>query len=95
MPRLAPQREDLFGVAVDDLAHLREHQTPPLSFEQLLPERTLERTDLRAHGRVRERELAGCLRHATLARHQPEVEQVVVVQPIHALSICRNNLHID
>ena len=47
--------------------------------------RRLERPHLRAHRRLRQVQLLGGLRHAALADDGPEVEQVVIVQPVHRL----------
>ena len=55
----------------------------PCAAEELLVERALEGADLGAHRRLREAELVARLGHAAGLRGQPEVEEVVVVQPFH------------
>ena len=51
--------------------------------EQLLAQRLLEQAQLRADRRLREMELPRRRGDAPLVRHHPEVEEVVVVQPLH------------
>src|SRR5690606_42051932 len=48
---LAADAEDLFGVAVDDLPHLRQHQAAPGAPEELLANGLFEELDLCADGR--------------------------------------------
>jgi hypothetical protein len=82
--QLAPQAEDLVGIAIDRAAHVGELEPAADALEELLVERVLQRADLRADGRRREAELVARAADAALACGEPEVEEVVVVQPLHA-----------
>jgi hypothetical protein len=55
----------------------------------------LERVDLRGDRLVREPQPGRGRVQAALARDQPEVQQVVVVEPFRARTLCRENLHIN
>ena len=80
---LAAEREDLFGVTEDHLADLGQSELAPLLREQLLAELLLERMDLRAQGRMGRMQHPACRHQAALPRHDPEVEKVVVIGPLH------------
>jgi hypothetical protein len=81
--QLLPEAEDLLGVAVDDPTDVREDQMAPFATEQPLVENVLELADLPAHGRLCEPQLGRRLRDAALTGREPEVEKVVVVEPVH------------
>lgn len=81
--QLASEPEDLLGVAKDGAADVREDEPSALAPEQALVEDVLELPDLRADGRLGEPQLVRRLRDAPLLRGEPEVEQVVVVEPVH------------
>jgi len=83
LAQLAPEREDVVGVAIDHLPDVGEHEVAPAAHEQPLAERALEHLELPADRRLREVELARRRGDAPLARDDPEVEQVVVVDPFH------------
>ena len=61
--------------------HLREAAS--LLHKQLLAERLLELPDLSADGRLGEPQLRGGARDAALFGDGPEVQQVMVVEPLH------------
>jgi hypothetical protein len=84
--QLSAEREDVVRISVDDATDLGEHERPPLTPEEMLPEHVLQRADLRADGRLREPQLIGGAAHAALAGGEPEVEEVVIVQPFHGSS---------
>jgi hypothetical protein len=71
---LAPEQEDLVGVAIDEAPDVGEREVAPALDEELLPEGALEHPDLRAHGRLREVQLLARLGHASGAGDGPEVE---------------------
>ena len=92
---LAAEREDLIGEPVDDGPHLGQHQAPPRARDQRLAERFLEVPDLHAHGRRRQVQLGGGGGQGALADERPEVQEVVVVQPLHGASDVRQNQSIS
>ena len=83
---LPARREDLVRVAVDEPAHLREREPPPGLAQQLLREDGLQPVDLRADRGGREPQLLGRRPEAARPDDGPEVEQVVVVEPLHGVS---------
>ena len=86
---LAAEREDVLGVVVDHPTHLGEGQPAPHLGEELLAQGFLERADLCAQGRVRHVQDLARGDQPPLARNDPEVVQVVVVEPLHGPTICR------
>ena len=92
--QLAAEREDVVRVSVDDATDVGEHERAPLAAEELLAEHVLERADLRADGRLREPQLIRGAAHAALANGEPEVEQVMIVQPFHGSRESMNNVRI-
>jgi hypothetical protein len=87
--QLAAEGEDLVRVAIDGAADVREDHGAPGADEQLLPERFLQLPELAADCRLRDVELLARPRHAAFADHRPEVEEVVVVEGVHAPTIHR------
>src|SRR5436309_11375746 len=81
--QLAAEREDLVREAEGDAAGVGEREVAPDAGEELLAEGRLQRPDLRADRRLPEPQLHGGAGDAALARHDPEVEEVVVVEPLH------------
>ena len=81
--QLAPEPEDLVGIAKHHATDFGQRQPAPAALEQLLAERVLEAAHLAAHGRLRESQLRARGAQRALARDEPEVEQVVVVEPFH------------
>ncbi len=80
---LVARAEDVLRVARDLEAERRRHEPAAAPLEQLAPEELLEEAELRAERGVAQAELSGGARHASLARDNPEVEQVLVVQGFH------------
>ena len=80
---LAPGRKDLFGVAIDELAGLGEHQGAALAREEIFVEGGFQFSDLPAERRLREMQHLGGLRDAAFFGDRVEAEQVVIVQPFH------------
>src|SRR5262249_32757158 len=78
---LAAEGEDLVRVAVDDAPHLREDEPAPFLAKELLAQGVFQRVDLGADRRVREAKLGRRRSEPALARHRPEVEKMVVVEP--------------
>lgn len=75
--------EDLVGVAVDDVAGLGEDEATSDAVEEFLAERFFEGLQLGADGGLSQMQAFASLANAALARNCPEVEQVVIVQPLH------------
>src|SRR5262249_14092541 len=90
--QLLPKTEDLVGVAVDGAADVGEPEAPSGAYEELLAQPLFERADLPAERRVAETEDAPRRCQTALARDQPEIEEVVIVQPLHLLTIVRKKL---
>lgn len=86
---LAPQREDLVGVRKGDAAGLREHQLSSPAGEELFAEHLLEPMDLAADGGVRQAELLARSNDASFLRDDPEVEEMVIVEPWRCRSSAR------
>lgn len=72
--QLTPLLEDLIRVAKHGFANLGQREVAATTHEQLVPERSFERVQLRADGRLREVQLVGCSDDATLAHDSPEVQ---------------------
>src|SRR6266852_4125843 len=87
--KLLPQREDFLCVAERHATHVRQHEITSLPCEQLLAENLFEPMDLAADRGVRQPELLARPDNASLLRDDPEVEEVVVVEPFHTGSIRR------
>jgi len=81
--QLASNSEDLVRIAVDEATALRQHQVSPRSDEELLVERLLERPQLAADRGLRKTQFLAGLRDGSLAGNHPEVQQVMVVEPLH------------
>ncbi len=79
---LLAEREDLLGVARDDAPGVGEHEVAALAHEQLRAEHVLEAMDLPADRRVSEAQHATGFRDAAFSGDDPEIEQVVIVQPV-------------
>src|SRR4051812_16329929 len=77
------QREDLVRVSKRHLTRVGEDQRPPLAQEELLAEDLLEAMDLAADRRVSQVQLGARADDAAFLRHHPEVQKMVVVQPLH------------
>src|SRR5205085_1180124 len=71
---LAPQREDLVGVAKRDPPGLGQHQVSPAPREQLFAQDVLQAVDLAADGGMREVELLAGAHDAALSRHPTPAE---------------------
>jgi hypothetical protein len=84
---LAAEPEDLVGVAEDEAARLRQLEAPADALEELLPQLGLEGPYLAADRRLGQTELLGGRRHRPLLGHHPEVEEVMVVQPLHRVTL--------
>jgi hypothetical protein len=89
--QLPAEAEDLIGVAKGDPPQLGEHQPAPAPAEELLSQRVLQRPNLPAEGRLGQAKLGAGLGQAALARHHPEVEQVMVVEPLHPQKVTSAN----
>ncbi len=81
---LAPEGEDLVRIPQRDPPRLAQHQRPPRLLEQLLAEGLLQQAELSADRRLGEIQLPRGRRNAALVRHDPEIQEVMVVQPLHA-----------
>jgi hypothetical protein len=81
--KLAAVGEDLVRVAVDGAAHVGQHERTPAALEEGLPELPFELTDLGADRGLREPQHGRGAGDAPLPGDVPEVEQVVVVEPLH------------
>lgn len=79
---LAPEAEDLVRVAEGRPAGVGELQAATDAGEEARAEALLELTHLRGDRRLRETQAPARGRHAPFAGHRPEVQQVVVVEPI-------------
>ena len=84
-----PEAEYLVRVPVDDLTHLRQPQTPASLRKELFSERLFQLPQLSADRGLREPQLLTCAGDTALARHCPEVQQAMVVQPLHAGTLHR------
>jgi hypothetical protein len=81
--QLPAEGEDLVGIAVDHPAGVGEGERFAGAVEERRLERLLQGPDLRAHRGLGEVEPPAGLRDAALADGGPEVEEVVVVEPVH------------
>jgi len=75
--------------ACDDAAGLREHQLSSPAGEELFAEHLLEPMDLAADGGVRQAELLARSNDASFLRDDPEVEEMVIVEPWRCRSSAR------
>src|SRR5262245_62448146 len=82
--QLAAEREDVLRIAEHDLPDIREREVPTRAREQLLAERRLERANLGAHGGLCQAQLLSRPADTAFTRGKPEVEQMMVVEPLHA-----------
>src|SRR4051812_20154780 len=87
--KLAAEAEDLVRVPVDDASHLGGLEGAALALEELFAQRLLQRADLRAERRMREPKLFRGAGDSAFANGCPEVQEVVVVEPIHVEEIYR------
>ena len=81
--KLASEPENLVRVPEGDAADVGEHEPAPFATKELLAKDLFEPVDLRANRGVGEPQLLGRTGDAALFRDDPEVEQVVVVEPFH------------
>src|SRR4051812_24211152 len=87
--KLAAEAEDLVRVSVDDPSHFGGLEGAALPLEELFAQRLLQRADLRAERRMREPKLFRGPGDSAFANGCPEVQEVVVVEPIHVEEIYR------
>jgi hypothetical protein len=78
--QLLAQGENLVGVAVHELAHLRGNEIAPGLGQQFLAEAFLEGAQLGADGRRGQRQLLARARKAAGANHGPEVQEMLVIE---------------
>lgn len=83
---LTAERKNLIGIAIDDLAGFGELEVPADAREHLVPQRFLKGPDLRGDRGLLEIEAFAGGGDGTFACDDPEVEQMMVVEPIHAVS---------
>jgi hypothetical protein len=81
--QLAAGRENSLGVAVHHHSEIRQRQVAPDAFEELATERHFESSDLAAQRRLSQAKLVGGVRDGAEAGGRPEIEQVVIVEPLH------------
>ena len=81
--QVAADAEDVVGVLIHDAPDIGQRLHAPLPGEERLADGGLERPHLRADRGLRQVQLFGGLRHAALADDGPEIEEVVIVQPVH------------
>src|SRR4051812_46983212 len=84
---LAADGEDLVGVAVDHPSYVGGNEPAAYAGEELVSEGLFERVNLGAQRRVRQPEGPSGGDQAALANHDPEVEQVMVVEPLHGANV--------
>lgn len=70
--QLAPEAEDVVGVAIDDAAHVGEYEVAAGALKQFLAELLLEHANLSANGRLREAQLFAGARDGALSRNGPK-----------------------
>ena len=85
--QVATEREDLVGIEVHLAANVGEHQAPPTALEELLPQLILEHTQLATQSGLCQAQLSGCGRYAACAGDRPEVQKVMVIEPLHRTTI--------
>ena len=87
--QLLAHAEDVLGVAKDQSAHLGGNQSPARAAQQLLAKLLLQAAELGANRRRSQAQLLAGTSDATSAHDLPEVEEVVIVQPLHgAYTLC-------
>lgn len=82
--QLLPGRKDVFGVLEHQMSHLRQRQPSPCSDEQLLAQGIFQLPDLSADRGLSQAEFFARFRHGAVLRDRPEIQEMMVVQPIHA-----------
>lgn len=75
--------EDFFGVVEDESADFGESEFATFAFVEFAADRFFELPELAADGGLGEVEFRGGAADAAFAGDVPEVQQVVVIQPIH------------
>jgi hypothetical protein len=87
---LVTEREDLFGIPEGHATGLGQRKSPPLSREELDAENLFQPMYLTTDGRMSQMELAAGSNDASLLGHDPEIKEVVVVEPLHLGSLARS-----
>ena len=82
--QFATNREDFIGIPKDGVAHLGQGEIATNLFEQLVPHRRLQPLQLGTDGRLSQQQAFGGPRHAAFAGDHPEIQQVVIVEPVHS-----------
>ncbi|CUS37326.1 hypothetical protein COMA2_30215 [Candidatus Nitrospira nitrificans] len=77
-------RKDVFGVFEHQLSHLRQCEPSPCSDEQLLAQGIFQLTDLSADRGLSQAEFFARFRHGAVLGDGPEIQEMMIVQPIHA-----------
>src|SRR4029078_5793852 len=80
---LLAEREDLIGVAKGDAPAVGQNQVATAASEQLLTQDLFGPVDLPADRRVRQAKSGTGSRDASMLRDHPEVQDVMVIQPLH------------
>ena len=81
----APKRKNLIGVTIDDLPRFSELEVSADTRENLVPQRFFKGPDLRGDRGLLEIEAFAGGGDGSFACDDPEVEQVMVIEPIHAI----------
>src|SRR5207244_5188768 len=86
---LAAQAEDFVRILINQLPRFRKYQPAPHPREQLLSQTFFQRPELAADSRLREIQVPARARNAALPRHHPEVQQMMIIEPLHRSSTIR------
>ena len=78
-----PKREDFISIAIDEFPRVRENQAASGALEEFLLQGFFQQVDLPANRRRLELQNFARSRDRSLARRNPEVQQVVIVHPFH------------
>jgi hypothetical protein len=82
-----PEQEDVVCILEHLSARFREFQTAAYTAEKLLPDRILQFMNLRAYGGLGPPQFCGRSGYTSFAGDSPEVQQMVVVQPVHVMNV--------
>ena len=90
--QLAPESEDVNRIAIHNLTNIGQYQPAASLLEELFPKGVLQRADLSTYGWLRQAQNFASASNTAFARDRPEIEKVVIVEPLHTSTIHRRRV---
>jgi hypothetical protein len=86
LPTGRSQTEDFLRIPEHNTTAVGEGQLPSLLDKERMSESLFELMNLFAHRRLRQPQFHACPGKAFLARYEPEIQKMVIIDPLHTRS---------